>query len=68
VAQSFRLDPIQPTATIGYYPFKGMRPMNDFELPVIRYALSDDVSIAYQAMGDGPIDLIMVPGLYDDRD
>ena len=38
--------------------------MDDFVLPVTRYALSDDVSIAYQTMGDGPpIDLIMVPGL-----
>ena len=37
--------------------------MDDFDLPVTRYALSDDVSIAYQTMGNGPIDLIMVPGL-----
>jgi class 3 adenylate cyclase len=36
--------------------------MNDAALPVTRYALSDDVSIAYQVMGDGPIDLVMVPG------
>ena len=32
-------------------------------LPMTRYALSGDVSIAYQIMGQGPIDLIMVPGL-----
>ena len=37
--------------------------MNDFVLPVTRYALSDDVNIAYQTIGDGPIDLIMVPGV-----
>lgn len=37
--------------------------MNDFVLPVTRYALSDDVNIAYQTIGDGPIDLIMVPGI-----
>jgi class 3 adenylate cyclase len=37
--------------------------MSEFELPVTRYALSGDVSIAYQTMGDGPIDLIIVPGL-----
>jgi class 3 adenylate cyclase len=37
--------------------------MNDFALPVTRYALSGDVSIAYQVMGDGPIDLVMVPGV-----
>jgi len=37
-------------------------PMTDFQLPETRYAQSDDVSIAYQVMGDGPIDLIFVPG------
>jgi alpha/beta hydrolase fold len=37
--------------------------MDDFALPVTRYALSGDVSIAYQVMGNGPIDLVMVPGL-----
>src|SRR3984957_18221471 len=36
--------------------------MNDFVLPVTRYALSGDVSIAFQVMGDGPIDIILVPG------
>jgi hypothetical protein len=28
--------------------------MNDFALPVTRYALSGDVSIAFQVMGEGP--------------
>src|SRR5436305_876394 len=37
--------------------------MSDRSLPVTRYALSGDVSIAYQVMGDGPVDLLMVPGL-----
>jgi pimeloyl-ACP methyl ester carboxylesterase len=32
-------------------------------VPDTRYAKSGDVSIAYQVMGEGPIDLIMVPGL-----
>src|SRR6202020_1789887 len=36
--------------------------MDGFELPITRYALSADVSIAYQVMGDGPVDLILVPG------
>jgi len=36
--------------------------MIDFKLPETRYAQSGDVSIAYQVMGDGPIDLILVPG------
>jgi class 3 adenylate cyclase/alpha-beta hydrolase superfamily lysophospholipase len=36
--------------------------MSDFALPETRYALSGEVSIAYQVMGDRPIDLIIVPG------
>lgn len=36
--------------------------MTDFKLPETRYAQSGDVSIAYQVMGDGPMDLILVPG------
>lgn len=36
--------------------------MADFELPVTRYATSGDVNIAYQTMGSGPVDIIMVPG------
>ena len=36
--------------------------MNDFALPETRYALSGDVNIAYQTMGTGPVDIIMVPG------
>jgi class 3 adenylate cyclase len=30
--------------------------------PTTRYALSDEASIAYQVMGEGPIDLLLVPG------
>jgi pimeloyl-ACP methyl ester carboxylesterase len=37
--------------------------MSDFVLPETRYALSGDVNIAYQTMGTGPVDIIMVPGL-----
>jgi pimeloyl-ACP methyl ester carboxylesterase len=36
--------------------------MDGIELPVTRYALSGDVSIAYQVMGDGPVDIILIPG------
>jgi pimeloyl-ACP methyl ester carboxylesterase len=36
--------------------------MNDFALPETRYAVSGDVNIAYQTMGAGPVDIIMVPG------
>jgi pimeloyl-ACP methyl ester carboxylesterase len=38
--------------------------MADFKLPETRYALSGDVSIAYQVMGHGSIDIIVVPGLF----
>jgi len=37
--------------------------MDSHTRPETRYALSGDVSIAYQVMGSGPIDLIMVPGI-----
>ena len=30
--------------------------------PETRYARSDDVSIAYQVIGEGPLDLVVVPG------
>lgn len=36
--------------------------MTEFKLPETRYAQSGDVSIAFQVMGDVPIDLILVPG------
>jgi pimeloyl-ACP methyl ester carboxylesterase len=38
--------------------------MTDYKLPETHYAFSDDVSIAYQTMGDGPVDIIVVPGLF----
>jgi len=38
--------------------------MTDFRLPETSYAQSGDVSIAYQVMGNGPIDMILVPGLF----
>jgi hypothetical protein len=37
--------------------------MTDFRLPET-HAQSGDISIAYQVMGEGPIDLILVPGLF----
>ena len=30
--------------------------------PVTQYAKSGDIHIAYQAFGNGPINLVMVPG------
>jgi pimeloyl-ACP methyl ester carboxylesterase len=37
--------------------------MAEFSLPETRYALSGDVNIAYQVMGEGPIDIVLVPGV-----
>src|SRR5512133_3236001 len=32
------------------------------EMPEIRYAMSGDVAIAYQVSGEGPFDVVLVPG------
>lgn len=37
--------------------------MNELELPTTRYARSGDISVAYQTMGHGSIDLILVFGI-----
>lgn len=37
--------------------------MSEIALPETRYAVSGDVNIAYQVMGAGPVDIIMVPGV-----
>ena len=34
----------------------------DLDLPTTRYAQSGEVSIAYQTIGSGPIDIVLVPG------
>ena len=34
------------------------------EAPEVRYVRNGDMSLAYQVVGDGPIDLIEVPGLF----
>src|ERR1700693_1914545 len=31
-------------------------------IPATRYVKSDDVHVAYQALGEGPLDLLLVPG------
>jgi hypothetical protein len=43
--------PVRPTETMGFAM-----------LPKTRYAKSGDVHIAYQVIGDGPFDLVFVPG------
>ena len=58
----YAVDAIRPNTTIQ--PCFGIfEQMSDFVLPETRYALSGDVNIAYQVMGDGPVDLVLVPGL-----
>src|ERR1700716_1897705 len=37
--------------------------MSYSELPLTLYAMSGDVSVAYQTMGDGPINIIAIPGI-----
>jgi class 3 adenylate cyclase len=37
--------------------------MTGFILPETRYAISGEVNIAYQVMGEGPLDIIVVPGI-----
>lgn len=38
--------------------------MADLELPATHYALSGEVHVAYQTMGSGPTDILIVPGLF----
>jgi pimeloyl-ACP methyl ester carboxylesterase len=37
--------------------------VTNFTLPETRYALNGDVSVAYQVMGEGPVDIVAVSGL-----
>jgi len=34
-------------------------------MPATQYAEVDDLNIAYQVCGSGPVDLVYVPGLYN---
>jgi len=40
----------------------GLIPADINMLPDTKYAKSGDINIAYQVVGDGPIDLVLVPG------
>jgi pimeloyl-ACP methyl ester carboxylesterase/class 3 adenylate cyclase len=40
----------------------GMAIMTDFVMPETRYARSGEVNIAYQVIGEEPIDILVVPG------
>lgn len=43
-------------------PVEIIGPVEEPPLPGIHYAVSGDIRIAYQVIGDGPIDLVYVPG------
>ena len=36
-------------------------------MPAIRYARSGDVHVAYQVVGDGPVDIVFVEGSFTNR-
>jgi len=38
------------------------------DIPEVRYARNGDVAIAYQVVGDGPIDLMYLPPHYSNLD
>ena len=38
------------------------------DLPETRYARSGDIHVAYQVVGDGPVDLVFVPGMFNHLD
>jgi pimeloyl-ACP methyl ester carboxylesterase len=42
--------------------------VNRPDAPETRYALSGDVAIAYQVVGDGPVELVVVPGAISNID
>ena len=49
-----------PRASHGITPGHSVCAVN-LETPDVRYARSGDVSIAYQVVGEGPVDLLFVP-------
>ena len=38
--------------------------MTELGMPETRYAHSGDINIAYQTMGHGPLDIVIVPGAF----
>jgi DNA-binding winged helix-turn-helix (wHTH) protein/pimeloyl-ACP methyl ester carboxylesterase len=53
---------VSPAEGIDAGAEHGMRPPDAPLVPDTRYAKSGDLNIAYQVVGDGPIDLVYVPG------
>ncbi|HUG16579.1 MAG TPA: alpha/beta fold hydrolase [Thermomicrobiales bacterium] len=53
--------PDQSRALMSLLATLGVTPVDE-RVPETRYANSDGVNIAYQVVGDGPVDLVWVPG------
>ncbi len=51
--------PVIPTAAVRKHTAESEA---DFEIPEVRYARSGEVNIAYQVIGDAPLDLVFVMG------
>jgi len=49
-------------------PAVSLRDVTERDRPRTRYATSGDVSIAFQSIGDGPIDLVLTPGFVSHLD
>ena len=43
-----------------------MRETSPVEMPDVHYARSGELAIAYQVIGDGPLDVVLVPDWVSD--
>jgi pimeloyl-ACP methyl ester carboxylesterase/DNA-binding winged helix-turn-helix (wHTH) protein len=57
-----RIEPQVHAAPVHDFPSPASRPVPREPVPETRYARNGDVNIAYQVVGDGPIDLVFVMG------
>lgn len=66
IAEVTRLAHLAPANTMTASPLRLQIPADlgeaDLPVPETRYARSGDVDIAYQVLGDGPVDLVFVMG------
>src|SRR4051794_32088239 len=58
-----RLTVFRSTGLLLWFPAKSPGKLTEAAMqPVTQYAKSGDVHVAYQVFGNGPINLVMVPG------
>ena len=62
VLHAGRVEVFARAAEVGEEEGAGEFPPELMRVPETRYALSGDVNIAYQTLGDGPLDLVFVMG------